>query len=66
VFTGPSKIGNLKSENRKNKITTFNPWDSRETEDLDGIIYTRVQQFLLWRKESHDIDTRLEALLRVR
>jgi hypothetical protein len=65
-MTNPYYVVNLKSVNRKSKITTVKPWDSREKEDLDGIIYTRVQQFLLWRKESHDIEIRLEALLHAR
>jgi hypothetical protein len=62
----PYHVVNLKSVHRKSKITTVKPWDSREKEDLDGIIYTRVQQFLKWRKESQDIDIRLEALLHPR
>ena len=57
---------NLNQWTAKNKITTVKPWDSREKEDLDGIIYTRVQQFLEWRKESQDIEIRLEALLHAR
>ena len=66
TMTNPYHVVNLKSVNRKSKITTVKPWYSREQEDLDGIIYTRVQQFLIWRKESHDIDVRLEALLHAR
>jgi hypothetical protein len=65
-MTKPYHFVNLKSVNRKSKITSVKPWDSREKEDLDGIIYTRVQQFLKWRKESQDIEIRLEALLHAR
>ena len=66
TMTTPYHVVNLKSVNHKSKITSVNPWDSRGKEDLDGIIYNRVQQFLKWRKESHDIDLRLEALLPAR
>ena len=51
--------------NGKSKITTIKPQDFREEEDLDDI-YPRVRQFLDWRKEYHDIDIRLEALLHSR
>lgn len=59
-------VGTLKSANSKSKITTEKSWDSCGAEDLEGIIYTRVQQFIAWRRESHDIDIRLEALLHPR
>ena len=53
---------NLNQCTAKRKITTVKLEDSWEGEDLDDI-YPRVRQFLDWRKESHDIDIRLEALL---
>ena len=56
---------NLNQCTAKRKITTIKLQDSCEGEDLDDI-YPRVRQFLDWRKESHDIDIRLEALLQVR
>jgi len=56
---------NLNQCTAKRKITTVKLQDSCEGEDLDNI-YPRVRQFLDWRKESHEIDIRLEALLRSR
>jgi len=56
---------NLNQCTAKRKITTIKQQDSCEGEDLDDI-YPRVRQFLDWRKESHDIDIRLEALLQAR
>jgi hypothetical protein len=56
---------NLNQCTAKRKITTIKLQDSCEGEDLDDI-YPRVRQFLDWRKESHDIDIRLEALFHSR
>jgi hypothetical protein len=56
---------NLNQCTAKRKITTITLQDSCEGEDLDDI-YPRVRQFLDWRKESHDIDIRLEALFHSR
>ena len=56
---------NLNQCTAKRKITTVKLQDSCEGEDLDDI-YPKVRQFLDWRKESHEIDIRLEALLRSR
>ena len=56
---------NLNQCTAKRKITTVKLQDSCEGEDLDNI-YPRVRQFLDWRKESHEIDIRLEALLHAR
>ncbi len=56
----------FKSANDENRITSEKRWEPSNTEDLDGIIYTLVQQFIAWRKESHDIDIRLDAILRSR
>ncbi len=56
---------NLNQCTAKRKITTIKLQDSCEGEDLDDM-YPRVRQFLDWRKESHDIDIRLEALFRSR
>jgi hypothetical protein len=56
---------NINQCTAKRKITTVKLEDSWEGEDLDDI-YPRVRQFLDWRKESHEIDIRLEALLHAR
>ncbi len=67
-ISGPQQyFVTLKSANgKKSTITTVKPRDSWDTDDLDGMIYARVRQFLSWREESHDIDLRLEALLHAR